>query len=94
MLKQSSSRMEKVLVILLAVLFVVSLTAVAASARGGSGGGHGSGHGSEDGGYGIEEDGDYGPGGIYDTPYYEGNPNEDYAAVNQPDYAGDVYAQM
>jgi hypothetical protein len=82
--------MEKVLVILLAVLFVVSLTAVAASARGGGGHGGEGGHG----GYGIEEVGGYGPGGIYDTPYYEGNPNEDYAAVNQPDYAGDVYAQM
>jgi hypothetical protein len=35
--------------------------------------------------------GGYGPGGIYDTPYYEGNPNEDYAAVIQPDYAGDVF---
>ena len=32
MLKQSSSRMKKVLAILLAVLFVVSLTAVAVSA--------------------------------------------------------------
>ena len=32
MLKQSSSRMKKVLAILLAVLFVVSVTAVAASA--------------------------------------------------------------
>jgi hypothetical protein len=33
MLKQSSSRMKKVMSILLAVLFVVSLTSVAASAR-------------------------------------------------------------
>jgi len=33
MLKQSSSRMKKVLASLLAVLFIVSLTAVAASAR-------------------------------------------------------------
>ncbi len=74
MLKQSSSRIKKVLTILLAVLFVLSLTAVAASAQNNAG--HGGG---------------YGPGGIYDTPYYEGNPNEDYAAVNQPDYAGDVY---
>jgi hypothetical protein len=74
MLKQSSSRIKKVLTILLAVLFVLSLTAVAASAQ--SNAVHGGG---------------YGPGGIYDTPYYEGNPNEDYAAVNQPDYAGDVY---
>jgi hypothetical protein len=74
MLKHSSSRIKKVLTILLAVLFVLSLTAVAASAQ--SNVGHGGG---------------YGPGGIYDTPYYEGNPNEDYAAVNQPDYAGDVY---
>jgi len=77
MLKQSSSRMKKVLVILLAVLFVLSLTAVATSAQGN-----------------VGRSGGYGPGGIYDTPYYEGNPNEDYAAVNQPDYAGDVYAQM
>jgi uncharacterized membrane protein len=76
--------MKKILAILLAILFVLSLTAIAASARGG--GGHG--HGSD---YGIGEEGGYGPGGIYDTPYYEGNPNEDYAAVNQPDYAGDVY---
>jgi len=82
MLKQTSRRMKKVLAILLAILFVVSVTAVTASARGG--GGHGGGHG-------IGEEGGYGPGGIYDTPYYEGNPNEDYAAVNQPDYAGDVY---
>jgi hypothetical protein len=78
--------MKKVLAILLAVLFVLSLTAVAASAHGGGGGGHG--HGGD---YGIGEEGGYDPGGIYDTPYYEGNPNEDYAAVNQPDYAGDVY---
>ncbi len=74
MLKQSSSRMKKVLVILLAVLFGLSLTAVATSAQGNVGSSSG-----------------YGPGGIYDTPYYAGNPNEDYAAVNQPDYAGDVY---
>ncbi len=79
--------MKKVLAILLVALFVTSLTAVAASARGGGGHGGEGGHG----GYGIEEVGGYGPGGIYDTPYYEGNPNEDYAAVNQPDYAGDVY---
>ena len=32
MLKRSSSRMEKVLAILLAVLFIVSLTAVAVNA--------------------------------------------------------------
>jgi hypothetical protein len=31
---------------------------------------------------------------VFMTPYYEGNPNEDYAAVNQLDYAGDVYTQM
>jgi hypothetical protein len=84
MLKQSSSKIKKVLAILLGVLFVLSFTAVTASARGG--GGHGQG-----GDYGIGEEGGYGPGGIYNTPYYEGNPNEDYAAVNQPDYAGDVY---
>ena len=36
MLKQLSGRMEKVLAILLAVLFVVSLTAVVASSRGGN----------------------------------------------------------
>ena len=79
MLKSSSSRMKKVLAILLAVLFVFSVTAMAVSARGD--GGHGGGY----------SDG-YGPGGIYDTPYYAGNPNRDYAAVNQPDYAGDVYS--
>jgi hypothetical protein len=67
--------MKKVLVILFAVLFVLSLTAVAVSAQGYGGRGGG-----------------YGPGGIYNTPYYEGNPNEDYAAINQPDYAGDVYS--
>ena len=38
MLKQSSSRMKKVLAIFMAVLFWVSLTAVAASAGGGGGG--------------------------------------------------------
>jgi len=37
MLKQSSSRMKKALAVLLAVLFVASLTAVAVSARGGGG---------------------------------------------------------
>jgi hypothetical protein len=44
MLKQSSNRMKKGIAVLLAVLFVVSLTAVAASAKGGSywrDGGHG-----------------------------------------------------
>ena len=91
MLKQSFSRMEKVIVIWLAVLSVVSLTTVTASARGGGGGHGGYGEESGDGSYGMEEVGGYGPGGIYDTPYYEGNPNEDYAAVNQPDYAGDVF---
>ena len=48
MLKQSSSKIKKVLAILLAVLFVVSLTVAVASARDGNeghghdGGGHGS----------------------------------------------------
>jgi hypothetical protein len=49
MLKQSSSKAKKVLALLLAVLFVVSLTAAVASARDGNegrghdgGGGHGS----------------------------------------------------
>jgi len=56
MLKQSSSKMKKVLSILMAVLFVVSLTAVAASA-------YGSGHG-RDGGYGRGW-GDGGYGGVY-----------------------------
>jgi len=37
MLNQSSSRIKKVLAISMAVLFVVSLTAVAASANGGNG---------------------------------------------------------
>jgi hypothetical protein len=90
-LKHPSSRIKKTLAILLVVLFVLSLTAVAVSARGGAGGGHGSGYGSDFGGYSIKEDGGYGPNEIYDTTYYEGNQNEDYAAVNQPDYAGDVY---
>jgi hypothetical protein len=71
--------MKKVFAILFATFFVVSLILVAASARGG-GGSHGSG-----GDYGVGEEGDYGPSGIYNTPYYEGNQNEDYAAVNQPD---------
>jgi len=74
MLKQSSSRMKKVLAILLAVLFVLSLAAVATSAQGN--GGH---------------SGGYGPGGIYNTPYYAGNPNEDYANPNEPNPAGDVF---
>ncbi len=56
MLKQSSSGTRKALAVLLVVLFVVSLTAVAASAKGGSywrDGGHGryGGHGQY-GGYG------------------------------------------
>ena len=67
------------MVILIAVLFVASLTAVAESALGG-GGGHGGG-----------EDGGYGPGGIYGIPYYAGNTNSAYATSNQPNYAGDVY---
>jgi hypothetical protein len=56
MLKQSSSKMKNVLSILLTVLFVVSLTAVAASAYGG---GYG-----RDGGYGRGW-GDSYDGGIY-----------------------------
>ena len=40
MLKQPSSRMKKVLAILLVVFFVVSLTAVSASAAHRHGGGH------------------------------------------------------
>jgi len=40
MLKQSSSKMKKVLAISLIVLFVVSLTAVAVEARGGGWGGY------------------------------------------------------
>ncbi len=59
MLKHISSRMKKVLAILLAVLFVLSLTAVTASAQG----------------YG-DRGGGYGPGDIYDTPYYAGTPTE------------------
>ena len=74
MLKQSSSRMKKVLAISLAVLFVLSLTAVAASAQGNWGRGGG-----------------YGPGGIYNTPYYAGNQNENYANPNEPNPAGHVY---
>ncbi len=83
MLKQSSSRMKKVLAILLVVLFVVSLTVVAVSARGGGAG--------ISGGYSVD-------GGIYDNPLYfpNGNPykspqQQNYGAVNQPDYAGDVF---
>ena len=49
-LKQSSIRMKKLLAVLLAVLFVTSLTAVAVSARGGHGGG---GWGRGCGGYGM-----------------------------------------
>jgi len=30
-------------------------------------------------------------GGIYNTPYYAGKPNRNYAAANQPNYAGAVY---
>jgi hypothetical protein len=46
MLKQSFSRMKKVLAILLSVLFIASVTAVAASAHGGYGwGGYGWGYG-------------------------------------------------
>ena len=75
MLKQSSSGMKKVLTILLAIFFVLSLTAVAASAQGGEGSGEGGG---------------YGPGGIYHTPYYAGNPNSAYA--NPTEHAhGHVY---
>jgi hypothetical protein len=84
MLKQSTSKMKTVFAILLAVLFVLSLTAMAASAHHEGRGGYGMI------GYGIE-DGSYGPGGIYDTPYYAGNPDRDYAAVNQPAYGGYVY---
>jgi len=35
--------------------------------------------------------GGHGSGDIYDTPYYAGNTNDDYAAVNQPNYESDVY---
>ena len=45
MLKQSYSKMKKVFAILLTVLFVVSLTAVTASAHGGGHGGWGGGWG-------------------------------------------------
>jgi hypothetical protein len=58
MLKQSSSRMKKVLSVLLTILFVLSATAVAASAYGG---GHGRGC---DGGYGYGWD-NGGYGGVY-----------------------------
>ncbi len=71
--------MKKVMSILLAVLFVVSMTAMAASALGGSG-----------------EDGGYGPGGVYDTPYSAGSPNDYYAAM-QPEtnqiMRGDTYSR-
>ena len=64
--------MKKVLAVLLVVLFVISLIAVAASARGGGLGG------------GV--DNGYGSSGIYGTPYYAGDPNSAYTAVNQPNY--------
>jgi hypothetical protein len=61
MLKQF--RMKKVLAILLAVLFVTSLTAVAVSARGGGHGGWGGGHGGWGGGHGGYGNGYGGYGG-------------------------------
>jgi hypothetical protein len=73
--------MKKGIAVLLASLSLVSLTAIAVNTRGGGGYGH-------DGG---GEDGGYGPGGIYNTPYYAGNPNEDYANPNEPNPAGDVF---
>jgi hypothetical protein len=83
MLKQSPCEMKKVLAISLIVLFAVSLTAVAVSARGGGGG--------ISGGYSVD-------GGIYDNPSYfpNGNPykspqQQNYAAANQPNYAGYIY---
>ncbi len=90
MLKQSSNKMKKVLSILLAVLFVVSLTAVAASAYGGGWRDGGYGRGWGDGGYG----GVYGLGGDgWDAgspfpPYYPyAGPQViaiDYRYYNQP----------
>jgi hypothetical protein len=59
----------------LAVLFVVSMTAMAAIAFGGSG-----------------EDGDFGPGGVYDAPYSAGSPKDYYASISQLDCAGDTYS--
>jgi len=93
MLNQLSSKIKKVLAISMAVLFVVSLTTVAVEARGGgagiSGGWHGGGHGK--GVFGVGYSSGYGPGGIYNTPYYAGYPGRDYADVNQPNYGGYTY---
>ena len=85
MLKQSSSKIKKVLSILLAVLFVVSLTAVAASAYGG-GYGRGWGNGGYGGVYGL---GGYGwDAGSPFPPYYPyAGPQViaiDYRYYNQP----------
>jgi hypothetical protein len=65
------------------------LTAVAVEARGGAGGvRYANDYG---GGYGVGYSSGYGPGGIYNTPNYAGNPNRDYAATNQPNYGGYIY---
>ena len=89
MLKQSSSKMKKVLAILLAVLFVVSLTAVAASANGGGYGRDGGyGRGGCDDGYGYGLGGDGWDAGSPFPPYYPyAGPQViaiDYRYYNQP----------
>ena len=58
------------------------MTAVAVDARG-CGVRYANGYG---GWYGVEYSSGYGPGGIYNTPYYAGNPYMDYTAANQPNY--------
>jgi len=39
----------------------------------------------------VGQGGGYGPEGIYSTPYYAGNPNENYANPNEPNPGGHVY---
>jgi hypothetical protein len=80
MLKQTSSRMKKVLSILLTVLFVLSATSVAASANGG---GHGRGWG--DGGYGYGWD-NGGYGGVYGLGGYGWDAGSPFPPYNP--YAG------
>jgi len=82
MLKQSSSKMKKILSILLAVLFVASLTAVAASAYGSSHG-HDSGYGGV---YGLGGDG-WDAGSPFPPYYPYAGPQViaiDYRYYNQP----------
>jgi hypothetical protein len=41
---------------------------------------------------GSGEDGDFGPGGVYDAPYSAGSPKDYYASISQLDCAGDTYS--